>query len=252
MEALVWMGEMLLQAGEIADARGRLQAVLRAGNGPEAPRGRAALFLGLVDVISGEHGPGRAMLARSLDIFEGQGNRYAAAASLDGFAAVAVANDDPVRALRLSSAAHGLRASTGSRLAPSWQDIVRTLVIEPATEAAGERAAAAWADGGRMTFVEAVRYARTGLAPPARRAPAAPPAARPERAPAGLTPRELEVAELVAQRMTNREIAERLVIAERTVEGHVERIRAKLNVRSRTQIATSMLRARAWPSDAGG
>jgi DNA-binding NarL/FixJ family response regulator len=37
--------------------------------------------------------------------------------------------------------------------------------------------------------------------------------------------------------MTNRQIANQLVIAERTVEGHVERIRAKLGVRSRTGVA---------------
>lgn len=41
----------------------------------------------------------------------------------------------------------------------------------------------------------------------------------------------------MAQGLTNREIAQQLAIAERTVEGHVERIRAKLNVHSRAQIA---------------
>jgi non-specific serine/threonine protein kinase len=38
--------------------------------------------------------------------------------------------------------------------------------------------------------------------------------------------------------MTNKEIAKRLFIAERTAEGHVERIRNKLDVRSRTEVAT--------------
>src|SRR5579864_5649043 len=52
-----------------------------------------------------------------------------------------------------------------------------------------------------------------------------------------LTRREREVASLVAQGLTNREIAERLFIAERTAEGHVESIRNKLGFRSRTQIA---------------
>ncbi len=54
---------------------------------------------------------------------------------------------------------------------------------------------------------------------------------------AALSRREREVAELVAEGLTNREIAERLVIAERTAEGHVEQIRNKLGFRSRTQIA---------------
>jgi DNA-binding CsgD family transcriptional regulator len=53
-----------------------------------------------------------------------------------------------------------------------------------------------------------------------------------------LTPREREVATLVAEGLTNREIAARLVISERTAEGHVEQIRNKLGFKSRTQVAT--------------
>jgi len=53
-----------------------------------------------------------------------------------------------------------------------------------------------------------------------------------------LSRREREVAILVATGLTNRQIAERLFIAERTAEGHVERIRNKLDVRSRTEVAT--------------
>jgi pimeloyl-ACP methyl ester carboxylesterase/DNA-binding CsgD family transcriptional regulator len=53
-----------------------------------------------------------------------------------------------------------------------------------------------------------------------------------------LTKRQKEVAELVSQGLTNRGIAQRLTIDERSAEGHVERIRNKLGVRSRAQIAT--------------
>ncbi len=52
-----------------------------------------------------------------------------------------------------------------------------------------------------------------------------------------LTPREKEVAALVAGGLTNREIAARLVISERTAEGHVEQIRNKLGFGSRSQVA---------------
>jgi len=61
------------------------------------------------------------------------------------------------------------------------------------------------------------------------------------REPAGaqprLTGRELEVARLVADGLTNHSIAVRLSIAPRTAEAHVENIRRKLEVRSRAQIA---------------
>jgi pimeloyl-ACP methyl ester carboxylesterase/DNA-binding CsgD family transcriptional regulator len=52
-----------------------------------------------------------------------------------------------------------------------------------------------------------------------------------------LTDRELEVAGLVAEGLTNQAIARRLSVAPRTAEAHVENIRRKLQVRSRAQIA---------------
>ena len=52
----------------------------------------------------------------------------------------------------------------------------------------------------------------------------------------GLTPREAEVARLVAGGMSNREVAERLVVSERTVDNHVYRIFRKLGVSSRDEI----------------
>lgn len=53
-----------------------------------------------------------------------------------------------------------------------------------------------------------------------------------------LTARELEVAKLVADGLTNQEIARRLSIAQRTAETHLENIRQKLGFRSRAQIAS--------------
>lgn len=52
-----------------------------------------------------------------------------------------------------------------------------------------------------------------------------------------LTDRELEVAELVAEGLTNQAIARRLSVAPRTAESHVENIRRKLRVSSRAQVA---------------
>ncbi|MDL4817395.1 alpha/beta fold hydrolase [Actinomadura opuntiae] len=52
-----------------------------------------------------------------------------------------------------------------------------------------------------------------------------------------LTARQLQVAALVADGLSNRQIARRLGIKERSAEGHVERIRQRLGVRSRSQIA---------------
>ena len=52
-----------------------------------------------------------------------------------------------------------------------------------------------------------------------------------------VTPRQFEVAALVARGWSNRQIADELVITERSAESHVERIRTRLGFRSRAQIA---------------
>jgi DNA-binding CsgD family transcriptional regulator len=56
-----------------------------------------------------------------------------------------------------------------------------------------------------------------------------------------LTGREREIADLVARALTNREIAGRLVLSERTVESHVRNILAKLGAANRTEIATTTI-----------
>jgi DNA-binding NarL/FixJ family response regulator len=67
--------------------------------------------------------------------------------------------------------------------------------------------------------------------PPAKpRAPAVP-------AEAPQTPRELQVARLVAGGRSNKEIAAELVISQRTAENHVEHILAKLGFTSRVHVA---------------
>jgi predicted ATPase/DNA-binding CsgD family transcriptional regulator len=57
---------------------------------------------------------------------------------------------------------------------------------------------------------------------------------------APLSPREWEVATLVAQGAKNREIAERLVLAQRTIESHLERIYERLEISNRAQLARWM------------
>ncbi|WP_037869386.1 helix-turn-helix domain-containing protein, partial [Streptomyces sp. SPB074] len=88
--------------------------------------------------------------------------------------------------------------------------------------------------GGRLTAAEVLDALRadTDLPGPRRR--------RAGRGAAALTRREREVAGLVAEGLSNREIAERLVISKRTADAHVEHILAKLGVASRAEVGAAL------------
>ncbi|MFE6887435.1 LuxR C-terminal-related transcriptional regulator [Streptomyces sp. NPDC057694] len=88
-------------------------------------------------------------------------------------------------------------------------------------------------EGGRLSpdaAVDAALQQSTAEAAPAV------PAQRPGPA-EGLTPRERQVAALVSEGLTNKEIAAKLVVSKRTVDSHVEHILTKLGFGSRSQIA---------------
>ncbi|NJM06303.1 response regulator transcription factor [Candidatus Gracilibacteria bacterium] len=75
-------------------------------------------------------------------------------------------------------------------------------------------------------------------------------APRPNEAPVDqLTPREMDVLRLVAKGMSNKEIADNLVISEKTVKTHLSNILSKLHLADRTQVAIYALRQRLVPMD---
>ncbi|NCC36414.1 MAG: response regulator transcription factor, partial [Chloroflexia bacterium] len=64
-----------------------------------------------------------------------------------------------------------------------------------------------------------------------------------------LTPREMDVLRLVARGMSNKEIAEALIISEKTTKTHLSNILSKLHLADRTQVAIYALRKRLVPMD---
>ena len=110
-----------------------------------------------------------------------------------------------------------------------------------ARQALGQQAfQAAYHRGLELPMEDAIAYALQQPDKPPKWRPDKPPDVRPAPtvpAEAPLTPRELQVARLLAGGSSNKEIAGRLVISQRTAEGHVERILAKLGFTSRAQVA---------------
>ncbi|QKG27283.1 ATP-binding protein [Actinomadura verrucosospora] len=109
-------------------------------------------------------------------------------------------------------------------------DVENALMID----LGADRFTQAYARGTGLSMPELLQtVAPASAAPP----PPAPPVE--DRGPLGaLTERERQVAHLITEGLTNRQIAERLVISKRTADAHVEHILAKLGFNSRTQVAT--------------
>jgi ATP/maltotriose-dependent transcriptional regulator MalT len=148
-------------------------------------------------------------------------------ASLEVLVAIAADRGDWERAARLCGVAKQQREQFNVSMQPVDRPAYERLLDRRRggmTESAFERLQS---EGQAMPLDAAVAYA---LEPPAIVVPA--PAAR-AIFPAGLTPREVDVLRLVAQGLTDAEVAERLVMARRTVNTHLTSIYTKLGVSSR-------------------
>jgi DNA-binding CsgD family transcriptional regulator len=91
---------------------------------------------------------------------------------------------------------------------------------------------AAWAEGAALTIEEAIACAQRGRGE----------RKRPSSGWASLTPAELDVVRLVAEGLTNKDVAGRLFVSPRTVQSHLAHVFAKLGVTTRTQLAQEAAR----------
>jgi non-specific serine/threonine protein kinase len=165
----------------------------------------------------------------SLSVFRVVNDWFGVIWSLLGLSLVAASLRRDDRALRLAGAADRLaREYSLTTWSFRGQQLEDARKQSHARLGSKGRAEAAWKEGQAMTTAEALEYALGGDIP-----------AEEARTDDGLlSRREREVVTMIASGLTNKEIARRLFIAERTAEGHVERIRSKLGVRSRTEVAT--------------
>jgi DNA-binding NarL/FixJ family response regulator len=96
-----------------------------------------------------------------------------------------------------------------------------------------------WGEPRRWLTTAARSFGDSGLEPLVQRCRALLAEPAPDAlAPLGVTPREIEVLDLVAAGLPNKEIAARLHVSHRTVEKHIESLLRKTGTRSRTQLAT--------------
>jgi len=236
--------------GTLARARGDAEAAVRYYTDameifreldawPEIARCQAGI--GWIAITSSDYGLAEKSLAENLRLNQACGQRLGIARGLEAFAALAAAQQQPERAARLAGAACQLRESLGhaSGIGPRVEE-----VLEFARARLGVSAAAAlFAEGREMSPEDAAGFAlgsgqeqpSPGPAEPAWTDPARPGTHRP---PNPLTKREHEIVLLIAQGLSNRQIADELVISPATAARHVANILAKLGFTSRTQVAS--------------
>ncbi|MFL5696728.1 MAG: protein kinase domain-containing protein [Ktedonobacteraceae bacterium] len=196
----------------------------------------AVATLGRIEAHRGDLSAARALNEESLARVSEFTDNWLRSFCLEGLASVVAAQGEEVWAAQLWGVAESLRERCGIPLTP-----VERADYEPAVAAArthlGEQAfAAAWAEGRSMTFDQVLT--ERGRAAAAATISAVPPAIPPTKQshtyPSGLTARELEVLRLVAQGLTDAQVAEQLVISPRTVNWHLTSIYSKLQVASRS------------------
>jgi predicted ATPase/DNA-binding CsgD family transcriptional regulator len=180
-------------------------------------QGFAALRSG--DADEAERRFGEALpIARRID------DRVAQCYLLGGLGACAASAGDQQRAARLLGAMEGLRVEVGA-IANSGMAPALSSASESVRASLGPaRFESSLLDGRRMSRADALRLALREASTPSRSGP--------------LGQRETDVARLVADGLSNKEIGARLFISERTVESHVRNILTKLGFHARTQIAS--------------
>ena len=134
------------------------------------------------------------------------------------------------RAARIWGVSEALREGRGAPLPPSYQSDYAPLIRSVRGQLGAEAFGAAWAEGRAMTLEQAVEYTLRDAEPQTE------PTQSPNKELSKLlTQRELEVLRLVVAGLSNREIAEQLVLTLGTVKWYTNEIYSKLGVRSRTQ-----------------
>lgn len=155
------------------------------------------------------------------------GEKLGVAHSLEMLACLAAAQREVQRAAKLWGAAEALRLLISAPLSDEARVSYEQRIRADLPSAKQKAFLIAKEAGAHMGLDEAVRYA---LEPSAVAAKVG--AARPAY-PAGLTTREVEILALVAQGLTDAEVAERLVLSPRTVNAHLTSVYNKLGVNSR-------------------
>ena len=217
------LGSVERQLGHMDVARGLINDALERALRIDDLYGTIGAYFhrGWIELDEEDYTAARASFATGVELTDGS-DRLSLAHQVEGIACALVPSD-PRRSARLFGAATRLRQEATARLQPPWQARVERGMSE-ARRALAETAWSREFAAGRALPVNGLITLALERADDRHTA-------------GGLSRREAEVARLVASGMTNRAIAGKLFLSERTVESHVDHVLTKLGFSSRAQIA---------------
>jgi predicted ATPase/DNA-binding CsgD family transcriptional regulator len=239
--ALGFLGQLTLEQGDLVDACALLteSLQLKQETGNRRSVATSQFHLASALLLQGDISQARILYEQSLAVAMALGQRGLMASCLQGLALTLTAQAQPLAAARLWGAAETLLQNS----ATTFPLVLRARVARAQARARsqlGDKAfAQALAEGRAMTAEQALACQPT-IPPKAphlstHSLPTAPTRLAPS--PAGLTTREVEVLRLVAQGLTDAQVAQRLVISHRTVTTHLSSIYNKLGSNSRAAAA---------------
>jgi predicted ATPase/DNA-binding CsgD family transcriptional regulator len=230
------LGLIQLEQGELEAARPLLEdsLVIAKQTGVETDAVQMSIGLARLWAWQGDAEEARRLYQESLTLLS-EFNVYkeGIAASLEGLAALEAGEGALRQAAWLWGAAHALREASSAPMYPVHHASSEQAIAQARAQLGELAFHAAWAEGRMMTPEQALAAQEQVMPPTALPARPAVPPLQPPTLPFGLTAREVEVLRLLAQGLSDAQIAEQLVISVRTVNRHVTSLYHKLGVSSR-------------------
>lgn len=232
---LVWLADAELRQGRIQQAAKdwRESLLLFKKIGDEWGVTSSLRGLSKVAWFQGDPQQAAAFAKESLALDQNANNKSGMVYGLEWLALLAIEQRQADRAVRLCAAAEREREFFRLPILPAYREEYASITTKARAQLDEATFVAAWEEGSAMTLEQAVAEAEQMMVAQETTFTAVSPIIAPHH-PNALTPRELEVLRLVAQGLSDAQIAEKLVISRRTVNTHLTSIYNKLGVNSRT------------------